>query len=126
LTFNCNFPCLTCASRQEPSTCLSCNTVEGNNILYEKKCYETCPKGTYFEYFSCKPCDKQCKTCYKDSGLMCTSCNANSEWPYLSGNICTKDCDFGYFGNVLTGLCEKCSYPCESCSGTADTCLSCN
>ena len=67
VTFKCSYPCLTCS--EDPTTCLSCNTVDGFAILYQEKCYQTCPAGTYFEYFQCKPCDPKCKTCAKTSGI---------------------------------------------------------
>jgi proprotein convertase subtilisin/kexin type 5 len=125
LSFECTYPCLTCDT-DATDVCDSCNSVNGFNILYEKKCYQTCPDGSFFEYFQCKECDENCKTCSKYSGIQCTSCKQDSSAPYLNGNACSWTCDFGFFGNRETGLCEPCTYPCESCVETSTTCLSCN
>ena len=125
LTFECDYPCLTCYPDQ-PDMCLSCNTIEGDQILYENKCYMQCPEGTFFEYFQCKPCDSKCKTCEYLSGSLCTSCNGDSiEHPFLNGKDCSATCPYGEFGNRVTNECEKCNVPCENCVDTPDKCTSC-
>ena len=59
LEYTCIFPCQTC-NEETPDVCNSCNLVEGYAILYDNICYEKCPDGTYYESFSCKPCDEWC------------------------------------------------------------------
>ena len=53
LSFNflCNFPCNTCG--EDPDECTSCNDYDSGSylILYENKCYSTCPDSTYEESF---------------------------------------------------------------------------
>lgn len=124
LTFECNYPCLTCEPGQ-PDVCTACNTIEGDQILYDSKCYMQCPAGTFFQYFQCQLCDDKCKTCEYTSGTSCTSCNAGSAWPYLNGKDCSNTCNYGEFGNALTNTCESCEYPCEQCTETPNKCTSC-
>ena len=111
-TYECRYPCQKCVGG-DPDHCSSCNSVAGYSILYDKKCYKSCPDGTYFDNYQCKKCDPMCKTCVKTSGIACTSCDVSSAWPYLDGNICSKNCQFGWFGNKNFAKCEKCNYPCE-------------
>lgn len=124
LTFKCDYPCLSC-NKKHPDRCTECNTVEVDMILYESKCYETCPDGTFFEYFYCKPCDSKCKTCEYLSGSSCTTCDSSSAYPYLNGKDCTATCNYGDYGNDATSVCEKCEVPCETCTETPNKCLSC-
>jgi proprotein convertase subtilisin/kexin type 5 len=84
-----------------------------------------CPAGTFFEYFQCKPCDSKCLTCEYTSGTSCTSCDVNSENPFLNGKDCSDTCPYGEFGNRDTATCEPCDYPCEQCVDTSSTCTSC-
>jgi hypothetical protein len=66
--FECDFPCLTCEPGN-PSSCTSCNGVQGDIILYESMCYKECPAGTYLDNFQCELCDETCKTCSATSGI---------------------------------------------------------
>ena len=61
--FDCKYPCMTCG--ESPEHCLSCNDYDLGTymILYNDKCYEICPEGTYEEDFQCKPCNFKCKAC---------------------------------------------------------------
>ena len=129
-TFTCNLPCLECTS--DPDFCLSCNMWEGNYlILYEGKCYEECPVewpiATYREaWYSCKPCDEKCKTCGAKNGKECTSCfGGYSDYPFLYGSTCVNECIHGLYGDRDEAECLPCNAPCETCSESADTCLSC-
>lgn len=130
LNFKCQYPCLSCKAG-DPTTCLSCNTVEvelqkvESMILYNQKCYERCPPGTFFEYFQCKPCSARCQECEYLSGTSCTKCHPDSKLPFLNGKDCTAQCNYGNFGNRETGKCEACELPCETCVDTKKKCLSC-
>ena len=88
--FVCEFPCKECVPG-EPTNCTSCNDYDlgGYLIRYEGICYENCPDGTYEESFQCKPCNPKCKTCSKYSPLFCTSCDSESDFPFLDGTTCT-------------------------------------
>src|SRR3569833_157940 len=96
LSFTCNSPCLTCLANN-PNMCLTCNTFSGAPILYNGGCYQTCPDSTYYSTAvgSCVFCDPICRTCIYYDGKICTSCNSDSEYPYLNGNICSNKCAFG-------------------------------
>ena len=38
IQFDCNYPCQSCGFEQ-PDLCTECNSIEGDFILYESKCY---------------------------------------------------------------------------------------
>ena len=89
-------------------------------------CYKECPDGTYLNNFQCELCDETCLTCSATSGIQCRSCDPDSEWPFLNGNLCTASCEFGYYGNRETARCDTCKHPCESCVDHEDRCTSCS
>jgi len=123
--FKCDYPCYTCVG--DATECKSCNDYDSGTymILFQNKCYLNCPDGTYEESFQCKPCNSRCKTCGNSNAQWCTSCNVDSEFPFLDGSTCAEECSFGKFGNLANGKCEPCQKPCETCVGDAGTCLSC-
>ncbi|XP_075715555.1 uncharacterized protein LOC142750440 [Rhinoderma darwinii] len=41
-------------------------------------------------------------------------------------NQCVPSCPQGFFGDLFTQTCEKCSVTCESCAGSIENCLKCN
>jgi hypothetical protein len=119
LTFPCNPPCKTC-DINSPSFCTSCNSYTGKTILFNNKCYDTCPSGTYYDNGNCFACDPKCVTCSADNRFLCTSCNIESQlYPYLSGTSCTDTCLDGTFANNKTAKCENCQSPCLTCEGSA-------
>ena len=97
--FNCRDPCLTCLTGL-PDMCTSCNTIDEYLILYDFKCSPDCPERTYKEAYQCYPCDEKCKTCAENSGSTCTSCFGGfSNFPFLYGNTCVEECEYGFYGN---------------------------
>ncbi|CDW75779.1 UNKNOWN [Stylonychia lemnae] len=127
LVFPCNSPCQTCQTNS-PTYCLSCNALSGKTILYNNKCWDTCPNSQYYDsfQFKCMPCDIKCKSCNPLNPSECLTCNPlSAEYPFLSGNTCQNTCSFGFYGNSRTGTCDKCTSPCASCSGTPNNCTSC-
>ena len=80
--------------------CTACNVQETYLILYGNKCYEDCPERTYKEAYQCIPCDDKCATCPDNSGSLCLSCfGGYSDFPFLYGNTCVDQCEYGYYGN---------------------------
>ncbi len=86
----CDTSCLTCTTSS--TTCTSCT-----NILYNSKCYTTCPTGLYSATVSsvltCLACNSNCLTCSTTS-TYCTTCPTAS---YLSNNTCIFTCLCNYF-----------------------------
>ena len=111
----------------------------GNNI--SRTCDASCANSNEYgdaSYRICKKCDLNCATCLGTS-TVCTSC----KFPlYLSSTICVSACPTPLWGNNSTRncspscsnkneygdildnrICKNCSTDCESCFGTADTCI---
>lgn len=80
--FPCNPPCQTC-DPSDPNKCNSCNFLTDSTILYENRCYSSCPNGLYNMNGECVSCDEKCKTCSDDNPRLCLSCERNSEYPFL-------------------------------------------
>ena len=84
-------------------------------ILFENRCYESCPAGTYYDAMqhTCQWCDENCLECNPNptgddtlrynNGQECTSCNPTSEWPWLVGTTCQEECPFGKYGDTDEG-----------------------
>ena len=106
--------------------CTSCNTIDEYLILYDFKCSPDCPERTYKEAFQCFPCDDKCKTCKENSGSHCTSCfGGYSNYPFLYGNTCVDECEYGFYGNRRDADCQTCVDPCETCAEESWRCTSC-
>lgn len=41
--YQCNYPCASCPSQSDRSTCLSCFTTEVPKYLFNNYCFEECP-----------------------------------------------------------------------------------
>lgn len=67
----------------------------------------SCREGLYLAGTTCLPCSTAI--------IGCQSC--------IAINVCIT-CDLGYMVTAGNG-CAVCSFPCDSCSGTTSTCLSC-
>lgn len=49
-----------------------------------------------------------------------------SVFKFLDGKACKPECPFGFYGNLTLGKCMPCSSPCQSCSGSATNCKTCD
>jgi len=56
--------CISCPS--SPDVCDECK-----NLIYEKKCYNKCPEGTFIYGNTCNTCSKNCLKC---DNTQCFSC----------------------------------------------------
>ena len=99
----CDFLCKTCVSY--PEKCESCNL---GRFLFDSKCVEICPDGTYPKASdnTCQSCDNSCNTCNGPNPNECMSC---IEAKYLTSS---KTCD-------------NCDSTCKTCETTSTKCLSC-
>ena len=90
---SCHSSCKTCSGPSDRQ-CLGCYYLD---ILYERRCVDTCPDGTYTNSNdgttrkSCDDCHSSCKTCTGPSDIECVSCGKGT---YLRGSECI-DCDDG-------------------------------
>lgn len=124
----CNAPCGNCT--QHPSKCLTC--LSGN--FFEFGCVESCPVGTFSENKICKYCSFECAACLGSANtcIACPDgqylfegkCFAKCPIPLVNGK-CPNLCPSGYFTQVGSGNCIKCSDKCTSCDGAADRCTAC-
>jgi len=126
LSFDCNSPCQTCRTG-EPDFCGSCNQASGMTILFNDQCYKECPAGTWDAgEGNCEGCGDRCGSCQQENPQFCTACDADSDYPYLIGNTCAGDCQFGYYADGRKGKCLQCNSACETCIGSASNCVKCD
>ena len=123
------------------------------HVRYNDTCLATCPAGTFLEsiishmdpqanctYHTthistlqidvCAHCDAACLTCTGPSLHNCTSCNEShyrmKEETSESTFSCVKSCGFGFFANVSSSSCIKCSDKFLNCSHCSpDKCIKC-
>ena len=85
----CHSSCKTCSGPSDRQ-CLGCYYLD---ILYERRCVDTCPDGTYTNSNdgttrkSCDDCHSSCKTCTGPSDIECVSCGKRT---YLRGSECEE------------------------------------
>jgi len=116
----CDANCQAC-SGAGPTACTSCFS---NSVLTGTSCI--CPAaGFYGPPNNCFPCDSTCASCASSGPSQCTSCLANAD--LLSAvNPGTCVCAGGYFQNLTSANCSKCSSACGNCNDGSDTkCSSC-
>nr|CAD7459592.1 unnamed protein product [Timema tahoe] len=108
-----------CAScHDQPDYCSSC---EHHLVLYENRCYATCPVYTYeTEDYRCSPCHTTCATCNGSSETQCISCR--SEHLSLDG-ACLESCPSGYYAHRRRRECIHCPQRCATCGESG--CLTC-
>ena len=97
-----------------------------------------CPSGSFMDKGICIKCPAGCSECTSSS--FCTACEAGtgiSASPVVYPNPidpaaqATQKCECidGYFrdtsGGLETLVCGACTSPCETCSGSDTTCLTC-
>ena len=89
----CHLTCKQCSGPYD-NNCLSCFTNNTNiKYLYEGKCINQCPNGTYqFENsegnFICKVCYKNCETCSKNGNSIQMNCDSCSNDKITNNNGC--------------------------------------
>ena len=113
---DCNTPCKTCT--EHPSKCTTCQSCCGN--LFNYKCLDTCPVGTYAINGTCQYCAFNCKSCL-GSNTTCTACPSGKilfnghcydKCPYVMiGGVCTFNCAKGLYKTAIN-QCEKCDSQC--------------
>ena len=125
----CNSPCKTCT--EHPSKCTTCKSCCGN--IFNFKCLEICPVGTYAINGSCQYCAYTCKSCL-GSNTTCTACpngkilysgSCYDKCPYLMiGGICTFKCANGLYKTAMNE-CKACDSRCATCEKHPSNCTTC-
>lgn len=70
----CNYPCDTCASLQQPDTCRTCQTTSAFPLYYNSKCLGECPQSYYPMGGICSQCNEACLECSGENNI-CTKCH---------------------------------------------------
>ena len=99
---SCSPKCLACRAID---SCIQCHN---QTVLYNGKCIDFCPSGSYktssysYEYrtttFLCKPCQAPCKDCNGSSIFNCQSCLPAY---YLFETVCLGTCPVGYYSTTV-------------------------
>lgn len=129
----CTLPCRTCALTNT-SSCLTCytNTLISTSVYFyasHSTCYTSCPSGTYANAYTCLDCSLTCQTCI-GTATNCTSCWANSTYPYLymsgSTGSCRTLCPIYFYPDTSSSpvTCVPCVGRCSTCLNSTQ-CLSC-
>ncbi|KAL4485929.1 hypothetical protein ABPG73_018334 [Tetrahymena malaccensis] len=106
---NCDPNCLTCSNSSQQ--CLSCPI---GRFLYNNKCYQSQPQGTYCDQsLTCYDCLKSYQCNYCDNTLqVCLNCiNQNL---YFFNGVCSILQPPNTYCN-LQKICQKCSDSCNGC-----------
>ncbi len=121
----CVNPCVTCSI-------LSTNCTSCNSTTFLMQSLNTCPASCSAGYIGnattriCDTCYLGCSTCTNTSSDGCTACkNVSGTVYYLNGTTCITSCGAGYYNNT-PNACALCTAPCNTCTGTATYCLTCN
>lgn len=119
----CNSLCLTC---NNSNTCLTCKTNLNRTL---NTATSTCDCQTGFILITasnlCQTCQATCLTCVTNFVNRCATCDSTTG---RSLNSTTFQCQCPltlFFDDGLSLNCIPCSYTCLTCSGTANSCLSC-
>eukprot|EP01022_Parablepharisma_sp_SALTPOND_P022078 TRINITY_DN442_c0_g1_i4.p1 TRINITY_DN442_c0_g1~~TRINITY_DN442_c0_g1_i4.p1 ORF type:complete len:495 (+),score=8.09 TRINITY_DN442_c0_g1_i4:1300-2784(+) len=97
--------------------------------LYQGRCHEVCPSGTFANNGVCDKCPERCKTCFHRES--CLTCNSAKGYVMYQDNNCKLlACPYGTYlavSEIEKPRCEKCDEACLECKGSsADDCVSCN
>ena len=135
----CHFECATCDGTAQNS-CLTCDQ-SSDNRLYSatlKRCFSTCPDGTYESGTNCLDCNSNCATC-SGSATTCLTCPTGNflynaqcfaacpAGTTQTGSTCTTTCASNQFlASTNPDVCTPCNAACLTCSAAANTdCLTC-
>ncbi|CAD8213371.1 unnamed protein product [Paramecium pentaurelia] len=115
-------PCYNCVDL--PTKCTSCvdsNITPINNVCSNGGCSDG-----YFmdESLNCLPCIHPCLKC-QTYGEHCLECATTFEMSTITPNICVCPAQKYLVVTNNPTDCQSCTQPCDTCSGTADHCLTC-
>ena len=107
----CLTTCASCDYSSGAPQCLECTT-ESNLVLYEGSCVDSCPLGSYFEFFDrkCPLCQSGCLDCF--GAQECLECH-NDTVPVNGICICNEP--RSYFEDSSQGCTGTCLLGCEQC-----------
>lgn len=115
---DCVNSCKTCMNS---TYCLSCIT---NSYLYNTKCWQPCPDGSFINPITladCSTCPTGCSLCTENN--FCTACLPAYS---MENNLCVINCSVGISHNQVCfpcGLnCSKCQYSCTNCTPACSQC----
>ncbi|XP_045878824.1 proprotein convertase subtilisin/kexin type 5 isoform X2 [Meles meles] len=119
----CHEDCLEC-SGPSAEDCDLC--AEPSLVLYDGRCLDECPVGTYYEKETkdCRDCHKSCQTC--SSPGTCVTCQEGLLVNHHGDCVPQKECaPFEYWDVEALG-CKPCHAKCFRCTGPAeDQCHAC-
>lgn len=128
--------CATCTGNTL-NDCQSCNNltnITGNftyyKVINQSVCSFNCPQGQFISpsiLYQCQACAPQCQACeiQADRCILINGCNTGFYF-YVPTNSCLAVCPDGYYADIFTGNCTKCSGGCLTCyGGTTDLCNTC-
>jgi hypothetical protein len=125
--YKCDFPCASCPTATQKSTCLSCfstiATVQ-EKYLNGTKCLTKCPDGYYNDNYVCKKCPAECLTCNDDQTCKTCDISDTSQFKYFNNSRCFAQCPDTYYGDS-SFICARCESNCLTCNRTATNCTSC-
>ncbi|XP_063311099.1 proprotein convertase subtilisin/kexin type 5 isoform X1 [Pelobates fuscus] len=94
-------------------------------VLYNGRCFKTCPKRTYYDVFTkdCQDCDTTCESC--SSATSCDECKHDLSKNSKGECVSYKDCSLYEYLQEHRG-CRPCHKQCLRCTGpSSEQCLSC-
>ncbi|XP_045324484.1 proprotein convertase subtilisin/kexin type 5 isoform X1 [Leopardus geoffroyi] len=118
----CHEDCLECDG-PSADDCDLC--AESSSVLYDGRCLEECPAGTYYEKETkeCRECHKSCRTC--SSPGTCTTCREGLGVASHGRCVPHKECAPVEYWDEALG-CKPCHAKCFRCTGPAeDQCRTC-
>lgn len=100
--------------------CYECNT---GFYLYNKRCIDTCPGGTFESGQICAACNPACETCSAAGSDKCITCKPG--YFFTGPSKCETFCLEGFLQNNFTHICEACQSNCLNCSVSVVNCTAC-
>ncbi|XP_032722555.1 proprotein convertase subtilisin/kexin type 5 isoform X1 [Lontra canadensis] len=119
----CHEDCLEC-SGPSADDCDLC--AEPSLVLYNGRCLDECPGGTYYEKETkdCRDCHKSCQTC--SSPGTCVTCQEGLLVNHHGDCVPHKECAPSEYWDVQALGCKPCHAKCFRCTGPAeDQCHAC-
>uniref|UniRef100_A0A6J0TBE0 Proprotein convertase subtilisin/kexin type 5 isoform X2 n=1 Tax=Pogona vitticeps TaxID=103695 RepID=A0A6J0TBE0_9SAUR len=121
--FPCDQDCRECEG-PDSDDCTECLYV--SSVLYNGKCLEGCPDGTYNneETQNCEDCDRRCLTC--SSFASCLTCREGYLRTDAGFCIMPQECSPNEYYDRWAKRCKPCHRNCLGCTGPAkEHCLRC-
>ncbi|MCP3681762.1 MAG: hypothetical protein GY861_03640 [bacterium] len=112
----CSKDCLKC----EASRCTSC---KAGLVIKGGACVKECGDGSYLKNGKCEDCPGSgCKVCPQG---VCKICKSSLVLNKDAGKCISPDsCPDGFYGDLASGFCRRCSASCKTCSAF-DICKTC-